>query len=134
MSNTDPARFTFFKLTVADLDRATGFFEAGFGMTRTRTIETDGFRENIMTGADGSATIVLFHYKDGRSIDLGTGYGPIGMVTRDLDADLARVIEAGGKQKGESVALGASRIAIIVTPDGHEIEMIQPAAPVAAAA
>ena len=134
MSNTDPTRFTFFKLTVADLDRATGFFGQGFGMTLSRTIDTDAFRENILSGAEGSAMIVLFQYKDGRSIELGTGYGPIGMVTRDLDAALARVIEAGGEQKGKSVAFGASRVAIIVTPDGHEIEMINPAAPAAAAA
>ena len=40
MNTTDPARFTFVKLTVADIDAATAFFEQGFGLTHADTVDT----------------------------------------------------------------------------------------------
>ena len=79
----------------------------------------------MMTGPKGAMTIVLFHWKDGRAIDTGNGYGPVGMVSRDLDADLARALAAGAKQKGETVQFGPARIAFVRTPEGHEIEIMQ---------
>ena len=125
MSTTQPALFTFVKLTVADIDAAAAFFESGFGLPHADTVDTPTFREHVMTGAKGSTTIVLFHWKDGRAIDTGNGYGPVGMISRDLDADLARALAAGAKQKGETVQFGPARIAFVRTPEGHEIEIMQ---------
>ena len=125
MSTTEPALFTFVKLTVADIDAATAFFESGFGLTHADTVDTPTFREHVMTGPKGAMTIVLFHWKDGRAIDTGNGYGPVGMVSRDLDADLARALAAGAKQKGETVQFGPARIAFVRAPEGHEIEIMQ---------
>lgn len=126
MSDTSPALFTFVKLTVSDIDAATRFFVEGFGMTHSDTVDTPQFREHMLTGKKGSATIVLFYWKDGRAVDIGNGYGPIGMITRDLEADLARAIAAGATQKGETTSFGAARIAFVRTPAGHEIEIMQP--------
>ncbi|MEW4447381.1 VOC family protein [Qipengyuania sp. JC766] len=125
MSTTGPARFAFVKLTVADIDAATAFFEKGFDLTHADTVDTPGFREHMMTGAQGATTIVLFHWKDGRAIETGNGYGPIGMISRDLDADLARALAAGATQKGETVNFGPARIAFVHTPEGHEVEIMQ---------
>ena len=125
MSENNPALFTFVKLTVADIDAATAFFEKAFGMTHADTVDTPAFREHMMSGRKGSATIVLFHWKDGREIETGNGYGPVGMITRDLDADLARALSAGAIQKGDTVSFGPARIAFVLTPEGHEIEMMQ---------
>ncbi len=125
MSVSDPALFTFVKLNVSDIDAATSFFEQAFGMTHADTVDTPTFREHMMSGKKGSATIVLFHWKDGRAIETGNGYGPVGMITRDLDGDLERALSAGAKQKGETVSFGPARIAFVLTPDGHEIEMMQ---------
>ncbi|GAB5349575.1 VOC family protein [Alteriqipengyuania sp. 357] len=125
MSTTETARFTFVKLTVANIDAATTFFEQGFGLTHADTVDTPTFREHMMTGPKGAMTIVLFHWKDGRTIDTGNGYGPVGMISRDLDGDLARAIAAGATQKGETVQFGPARIAFLRTPDGHEIEILQ---------
>ena len=124
MADAAPALFTFVKLAVADIDAATRFYEAAFGMTHADTVDTPSFREHMMKGAAGSTTIVLFHWKDGREIETGNGYGPIGMTTRDLDSDLARAIDAGARQKGETISFGPARIAFVLTPDGHEIELI----------
>ncbi|MDG6078852.1 VOC family protein [Erythrobacter litoralis] len=125
MSDTDAALFTFVKLTVNDIDAATRFFVQGFGMTHADTVDTPAFREHVMTGKKGSATIVLFHWKDGRAVEIGNGYGPVGMITRDLEIDLARAIDAGATQKGKTVNFGSARIAFVLTPEGHEIEMMQ---------
>ncbi len=133
MTTTDPALFTFVKLNVADIDAATAFFEKGFGLKHADTVDTPGFREHMMTGAKGAMTIVLFHWKDGRAIETGDGWGPLGMISRDLDADLARAIAAGAKQKGETVQFGPARIAFVTAPEGHEIEIMQMGAKSAAA-
>lgn len=125
MSTSEPALFTFVKLTVADIDAATRFFQEGFGLKHADTVDTPTFREHMMTGPKGAMTIVLFHWKDGRAIDTGNGYGPVGMVSRDLDADLARALAAGAKQKGETVQFGPARIAFVRAPEGHEIEIMQ---------
>ena len=125
MSDTNAALFTFVKLTVSDIDAATTFFAKAFGMKLADTVDTPTFREHMMAGRKGSTTIVLFHWKDGRAIEIGNGYGPVGMVTRDLEGDLGRAIEAGATQKGDTVSFGDARIAFVLTPDGHEIELIQ---------
>lgn len=125
MATESPTQFTFIKLTVADIASATRFFEEGLSMTHSNTIETDAFCEHIMTGRQGSATIVLFHYKDRRPIQLGNAYGPIGMITHDLEADLSRVIKAGAQQQGKTASFGKTRVAIVTAPEGHQIEMMQ---------
>ena len=129
---TNPALFTFVKLTVRDIDAMTAFFTDGFGMAHADTVDTPEFREHMLTGKKGSATVVLFHWKDGREIEIGNGWGPLGMITRDVDADLARVVAAGAKQRGQIVSFGPARIAFVHTPEGHEIEMMQMGSPAAA--
>lgn len=123
----DAGLFAFVKLVVSDIDDATRFFIAGFGMTHADTVDTPQFREHMLTGRKGSLTIVLFHYKDQRPLDIGNGWGPVGMISRDLDRDVARAIAAGARQKGTTIQFGPARIAFLLTPDGHEIELLQPA-------
>lgn len=117
--------FTFVKLNVADIDAMTRFFVEGFGMTHADTVDTPQFREHMMAGKKGSLTVVLFHRKTDEPIAIGNGWGPLGMITRDLDADVARAVDAGATQKGETVQFGPARIAFVLTPEGHEIELMQ---------
>ena len=117
--------FTFVKLNVADIDAMTRFFVEGFGLTHADTVDTPQFREHMMAGKKGSLTVVLFHRKTDEPIAIGNGWGPLGMITRDLDADVARAVNAGATQKGETVQFGPARIAFVLTPEGHEIELMQ---------
>lgn len=117
--------FTFVKLNVADIDAMTRFFVEGFGLTHADTVDTPQFREHMMAGKKGSLTVVLFHRKTDEPIAIGNGWGPLGMITRDLDADVARAVDAGATQKGETVQFGPARIAFVLTPEGHEIELMQ---------
>lgn len=119
------ALFTFVKLTVTDMEAMTRFFVEGFGMTHADTIDTPEFCEHMLAGKKGSATVVLFHWKDGRAIEIGNGWGPLGMITRDLDHDLEQAVAAGATQRGQTVNFGKARIAFVKTPEGHEIEMMQ---------
>lgn len=128
-NETPPAAlFSFVKLVVTDIDAATQFFITGFGMVHADTVDTPQFREHMLTGRKGSATVVLFHWKDQRPIEIGNGWGPLGMITHDLDRDVTRAVAAGARQKGTTVQFGPARIAFLLTPDGHEIELLQPAA------
>lgn len=120
-----PALFTFVKLTVADIEAMTRFFVDGFGMVHSDTVDTGEFREHMLTGRRSSATVVLFHWKDGRAIHIGNGWGPLGMITRDFDRDLDRAVATGARQRGETVRFGTARIAFVHTPEGHEIEMME---------
>ena len=117
--------FTFVKLNVADIDAMTRFFVEGFGLTHADTVDTPQFREHMMAGKKGSLTVVLFHRKTDDPIAIGNGWGPLGMITRDLDADVARAVDAGARQRGETVQFGPARIAFVLTPEGHEIELMQ---------
>lgn len=121
----DAAMFSFVKLVVSDIDASTQFFIAGFGMRHADTVDTPVFREHVLAGRKGSTLIVLFHWKDKRTLEIGNGWGPVGMVTRTLDQDVARAITAGARLKGEIVKFGPARIAFLLTPDGHELELLQ---------
>lgn len=118
-------RLNFFKITVADAEEAAGFYIDALGMTRRDVIDTPGFREIMLTCGDAPFTLVLFEWKDGRAIEHGNGYGPLGFLTRDLDATLATLVEKGAKPKGAVTDFGSMRIAFVTTPHGHEIELMQ---------
>ena len=75
---TNPALFTFVKLTVRDIDAMTAFFIDGFGMAHADTVDTPEFREHMLTGKKGSATVVLFPL-EGRARDRDRKWlGPAG--------------------------------------------------------
>ena len=123
--SADAALFSFVKLVVSDIDVMTKFFVTGFGLRHVDTVDTPVFREHMLAGRKGSTTIVLFHWKDKRPLEIGNGWGPVGMITRSLDEDVARAIAGGARLKGEIVKFGPARIAFLLTPDGHEIELLQ---------
>lgn len=118
-------RLNFFKLTVPDAEIAATFYTEALGMTRRDVIEAPGFREIMLTCGDAPFTLVLYQWKDGRAIEHGTSYGPLGFLTRDLEATLATLVEKGATPKGAVTEFGSMRIAFVTTPHGHEIELMQ---------
>ena len=64
---------------------------------------------------------------DGRSYDLGTGYGHIAIGVEDLDATLARLKEQGIEPEREPyrVREGGSRLCFVRDPDDYRIELIE---------
>jgi lactoylglutathione lyase len=119
---------TMYRITHPEASRA--FYEAlGFEFRRDLPIVRDGELEatNYFFGVPGQdEELELTFNHDGRSYDLGTGYGHIAIGVDDLDATLARLREQGIEPEREPyrVREGGSRLCFVQDPDGYRIELI----------
>lgn len=125
MTDTPSFTFAFFKVNVADMDVAARFYTETFGFTVADTIDLPSVEERMLTMPGGKFTLVLLRWKDGRAITVGNGFGPIGFMTRDVDAAYARALAHGATSSRAPTDLGPMRLAFVLDPEGHEIEMIQ---------
>jgi lactoylglutathione lyase len=75
---------------------------------------------------DDEAELELTFNHDGRSYDLGTGYGHIAIGVDDLDEKLARLKEQGIEPEREpyTVRERGSRLCFVRDPDGNNIEAV----------
>ena len=116
---------------ITDPERSRAFYEAlGFEFRRDMDIVRDGAVEatNYFFGIPGEDEPVLeltFNH-DGRTYDLGTGYGHIAIGVDDLDATLASLAGQGiePEKPPYSVRAGGSRLCFVQDPDGYRIELI----------
>ncbi|MFC3070920.1 VOC family protein [Phenylobacterium soli] len=120
------ATFAFTKLIVADLDAAVDFYARVLGLVVAQTVETADMVEKILgkAGQQGGANLILYHHKDGRRLTLGHAHGPVGFYVRDVDAAFAHAVQEGARAHREPFDAGALRVAFILDPDGHEIELV----------
>ena len=120
------ATFAFVKLVVRDLDGMVGFYERALGLTVAQTIDLPDLTEKILRkpGQDTGAMVILYHHKDGREITLGNGWGPVGFYVRDVETAYAHAISEGATPHREPFDAGAMRVAFVLDPEGHEIEML----------
>lgn len=125
-------RLNFFKLIVRDIDAMVDFYKTTFGFTETNRITLPGLIEAMLVLPEQTFNLVLYKHTDGREIEIGSGHGPVGFVTRDADAAFARAVAKGATPVREPFSGPGMRIAFVNDPEGHEIEFIQivrPAAP-----
>ncbi len=102
----------------ADMFGATVLPELEFGSMLFAPVELDGVRINITSpppdeGTDGPPPIP--HY----------GLEHLGLLTNDLDADLARFTEQGLEIYERRVGAGGFEIAFVEAPDGVCLELLQ---------
>jgi lactoylglutathione lyase len=115
---------------VTDPDRSRAFYEAlGFRFERDMDIVRNGETEatNYFFGiGDQEAVLELTYNHDGRSYDLGTGYGHIAIGVDDLDGTLARLADQGiePERPPYQVREGGSFLCFVQDPDGYRIELI----------
>jgi len=115
---------------ITDPERSRAFYEAlGFGFERDMDIVRNGELEatNYFFGiGDQESVLELTYNHDGRTYDLGTGYGHIAVGVEDLAETLARLGEQGIEPEREPyrVREGGSQICFVQDPDGYRIELI----------
>src|SRR4030081_2374780 len=99
-----PSRSLHTMVRITDPERSRAFYEAlGFEFRRDLDIVRNGEKEatNYFFGFPGQdEELELTFNHDGRSYDLGTGYGHIAIGVDDLAATLAAVEEKGSEADG----------------------------------
>jgi lactoylglutathione lyase len=116
---------------ITDQPRSRAFYEGlGFRFSREMDIVREGQLEatNYFSSVGGQEHVLeLTHNHDGRSYELGTGYGHIAIGVDDLDATLARLKEQGiePERAPDQVHTGGSFIAFVRDADSYRVELIE---------
>ena len=115
---------------IADPAKSRAFYEAlGLEFRRDLEIVRGGEKEatNYFFGFPGQdEELELTFNHDGRSYELGTGYGHIAIGVEDLDETLARLAEQSiePEKPPYQVREGGSWLCFVRDPDGYRIEII----------
>ena len=125
------AHFLHTMVRITDPERSRSFYEAlGFSFAGDFDIVRDGQREAtnyFFSMGDQENVLELTYNHDGRTYELGTGYGHIAVGVDDLDATLERLGAQGiePERPPYSVREGGSRLCFVRDPDGYRIELIE---------
>lgn len=125
---TRPATaLAFFKLNVGEMEPALAFWGAAFGFAVTQSFDEPDFLEHIMVlpGQENGPSLLLVAYKDGRDVSVGPGHGPVGFQCTDIEASHERALAAGAQPLTGIIAVGPVQVAMLKSPQGHEIELVQ---------
>ena len=115
---------------ITDPERSRAFYEAlGLEFRRDMDIVRNGEREatNYFFGVPGEdAELELTYNHDGRTYDLGSGYGHIALAVDDLGSTLEQLQGQGIEPEREPyrVREGGSLLCFVRDPDGYRIELI----------
>jgi len=123
-------RYLHTMVRITDPAKSRAFYEAlGFTFEREMDIVRNGEREAtnyFFSVGDADSVLELTFNHDGRTYDLGTGYGHIAIGVDDLDATLARLAEQGiaPERPPYQVREGGSWLCFVRDPDDYRIEII----------
>jgi lactoylglutathione lyase len=123
-------RFLHTMVRITDPEKSRAFYEAlGFTFEREMDIVRGGAKEAtnyFFSVGDQESVLELTFNHDGRTYELGTGYGHIAIGVDDLDATLARLAEQGiePEKPPYQVREGGSFLCFVRDPDGYRIEII----------
>lgn len=124
------AKFLHTMVRITDPERSRAFYEAlGFRFSREMDIVRDGELEatnSFFSLGDDENVLELTYNHDGRTYDLGTGYGHIAIGVEDLEGTLAALAEQGiePERPPYQVTEGGSWLCFVRDPDGYRIELI----------
>jgi lactoylglutathione lyase len=120
-------RLGFFKLNVPEMEPALDFWRDAFGFTVAATFDEPEFVEHMMAlpGHEAGPNLLLVAYKDGRDVSVGPGHGPVGLICDDIEASHEHACRCGGSALTGLFEAAGVRIAMLKSPQGHEIELIQ---------
>jgi lactoylglutathione lyase len=119
---------------ITDPERSRAFYEVlGLEFRREMEIVRDGELEatNYFFAVPGQAEeLELTFNHDGRTYELGTGYGHIALAVDDLETTLAGLAGQGiePEKPPYRVREGGSLLCFVRDPDGSRIELIEKSA------
>jgi lactoylglutathione lyase len=117
-------------IRVLDEERSVAFYGTAFGLTIAERLDFDTFTLIYLSNADSDFELELTVNK-GRTdaYNLGDGYGHLAFSVADVNAEHARLTDAGlAPRKLVDFAPAGTVIArffFIADPDGYQIEVIQ---------
>jgi lactoylglutathione lyase len=123
-------RFLHTMYRITDPPRSRAFYEAlGLEFRREFDIVRNGEVEatNYFFGVpDQAEELELTYNHDGRTYDVGTGYGHVAFAVDDMEETLAQLVEQGIEPEREPyrVREGGSLICFVRDPDEYRIELI----------
>jgi lactoylglutathione lyase len=115
---------------ITDPEKSRAFYEAlGFRFNRDMDIVRNGELEAtnyFFSIGDQENVLELTFNHDGRTYEVGTGYGHLAIGVDDLDATLAALSEHGiePERPPYQVREGGSWICFVRDPDDYRIEII----------
>ena len=115
---------------ITDPARSRDFYEAlGFTFEREMDIVRNGETEAtnyFFSLGDQQSVLELTYNHDGRTYDLGSGYGHIAVGVEDLNGTLERLGGQGiePERPPYQVSEGGSYLCFVQDPDGYRIELI----------
>ena len=124
------AEFLHTMVRITDPAKSRAFYEAlGFEFERDMDIVRNGELEAtnyFFSLGDSKSVLELTFNHDGRTYDLGSGYGHIAIGVDDLDSTLARLAEQGiqPEKPPYQVREGGSWLCFVRDPDDYRIEII----------
>ena len=124
------AQFLHTMVRITDPARSRSFYEAlGFAFERDMDIVRNGELEAtnyFFSMGDHASVLELTYNHDGRTYELGTGYGHIAVGVDDLAATLDQLQAQGIEPEREPYRIreGGSLLCFVRDPDGYRIELI----------
>ena len=124
------AEFLHTMVRITDPERSRRFYEAlGFEFERDMDIVRNGELEAtnyFFSIGESKSVLELTYNHDGRTYDLGTGYGHIAVGVDDLEGTLRELAAQGiePEKPPYRVREGGSLLCFVRDPDGYRIELI----------
>lgn len=124
------AKYIHSMIRVLDEARSVDFYDRCFGLKIAERLDFQKFTLIYLSNAETGVELELTVNKERNTpYDLGDGYGHIAVSVDDVDAEHARLVQAGFAPRklvdfapdGETIA----RFFFIRDPDGYEIEVLQ---------
>jgi catechol 2,3-dioxygenase-like lactoylglutathione lyase family enzyme len=138
-------------LTVRDLPRSLAFWRDALGMEVVLDQETEGTYLGAIIGSQGAQARAVQLRFPGQSVRIelhryahpqggrrhaappDAGFAHVAVVCTELDGCLGRLVSAGGQPYGPPVTIDAganagARAVYVRDPDGHTLELLEPAA------
>jgi lactoylglutathione lyase len=125
------ARYLHTMLRITEPERSRAFYEAlGMDFRRESPIVRNGDKEATLyffgfPGQDEELELTLNH--DGRTYELGSGYGHIAIGVDDLAQTLEQLAGQGIEPEREPYRVrdGGSLLCFVQDPDGYRVELIE---------